>query len=192
MKRLLVLSILLVAASFAYGQGDNPAKQKFLSGGTIRLHLEAGGYNVRPSDGNDIVVTYSARSEARLKDVRVEIKVSGTHANVYVSNTPNNNFNATIDVPRRSSLWARLTAGEMNIGDIEGDKDLEIRAGQLNVSIPRPENYGTREASVTSGAIEASAFGVSKGGLFRSFHQEGPGKYHLRAHVMAGEIDFRN
>jgi hypothetical protein len=42
-----------------------------------------------------------------------------------------------------------------------------------------------------TGSIEASAFDVSKDGLFRSFEQHGPGKYRLHAHVLAGEIELR-
>jgi hypothetical protein len=42
-----------------------------------------------------------------------------------------------------------------------------------------------------TGSIESSAFGVSKGGLFRSFKQQGPGKYRLHVHVIAGDIDLR-
>ncbi|MFZ1138482.1 MAG: hypothetical protein WAN76_04855, partial [Candidatus Sulfotelmatobacter sp.] len=57
--------------------------------------------------------------------------------------------------------------------------------------IPHPELYGNRDASVTTGSIESSAFDVSKGGLLRSFEQQGPGKYRLHAHVMTGEIDLR-
>ena len=63
--------------------------------------------------------------------------------------------------------------------------------GRIQIDIPHPELYGRREASVTTGSIESSAFDVSKGGLFRSFEQQGPGKYRLHAHVMAGEIDLR-
>lgn len=194
MRRVFALSILLITAGSAYGQSDRPeasGQQKFMSAGTVRLHLEAGEYTIRASAAENIVVTCHARSEERLKQVKVEVKVAGTHANVYVTNTPNNNFRAVIDVPRRSNLWVRLTAGQLTVEDIEGDKDLEIRAGQMSVAIPRPKEYGLREASVTTGAIEASAFDVSKGGLFRSFHQEGPGKYRLHAHIMAGEIDLR-
>jgi hypothetical protein len=194
MKRVFALSILLITASSAYGQADRPQaaeQQKFMSAGAVRLHLEAGEYTIRASAAENIAVTCHARSEERLKQVKVEVRVAGTHANVYVTNTPNNNFSAVIDVPRRSNLWVRLTAGQLTVEDIEGDKDLEIRAGQMSVAIPRPQEYGLREASVTTGAIEASAFDVSKGGLFRSFHQEGPGKYRLHAHVMAGEIDLR-
>jgi hypothetical protein len=170
---------------------EGSVQEKFVSQGMIRLHLESGGYTITPGDSENIVVTCHAPREEKLKNVRVAIKLMGATADVYVRNTPNGNFTGVIEVPRRSNLWARLTAGELNVGNIEGDKDLEIRAGQLSIEIPRPQEYGHRDASVFTGAIEASAFEISKGGLFRSFHQQGPGKYRLHAHVMAGDIRLR-
>jgi hypothetical protein len=167
------------------------AQQKFISGGTIRLHLEAGGYTVTPVDSENIVVTCRAHSEEQHKGVKVEIKRTAASADVYVSDTPHNNFQATIEVPRRSNLWARLSAGELVVEEVEGDKDLEVRAGRIQVDVSHPEHYGHRDASVTTGSIESSAFDVSKGGLFRSFEQHGPGKYRLHAHVITGEIDLR-
>jgi hypothetical protein len=47
------------------------------------------------------------------------------------------------------------------------------------------------EASVTTGGLEAAPFGESHGGLFRSFHKEGNGKYKLYAHVGAGDLTLR-
>jgi hypothetical protein len=170
---------------------DTSAQQKFISGGTIRLHLEAGGYTVTPGDSENIVVTCVARTEEQLKRVKVEIKPTAASADVYVSETPHNNFQATIEVPRHSNLWARLSAGELEIESVEGDKNVEVRAGRIQIDIPHPEQYGHRDASVMTGSIESSAFDVSKGGLFRSFEQQGPGKYRLHAHVMTGEIDLR-
>jgi hypothetical protein len=170
---------------------DTSAQQKFISGGTIRLHLEAGGYTVTPGDSENIVVTCVARTEEQLKRVKVEIKPTAASADVYVSETPHNNFQATIEVPRHSNLWARLSAGELEIESVEGDKNIEVRAGRIQIDIPHPEQYGHRDASVMTGSIESSAFDVSKGGLFRSFEQQGPGKYRLHARVMTGEIDLR-
>jgi hypothetical protein len=195
MKRSLLISLLLLSAATLYAQKDVPeaaVQQQFAGGGTIRLHLESGGYEIIPTDSARIAVTYSARSEERLKNVKVAIKASQGRADVYVSNTPNNKFTATIEVPRESNLWVRLTAGDLNVGSVVGNKDLELRAGRLQVEIPRPQEYGHRDASVTTGSIEAGAFDVSTGGLFRSFHQQGPGRYRLHAHVIAGEIDLRS
>jgi hypothetical protein len=175
----------------AQHSGLHSAQQEFISGGTIRLHLEAGGYTITPSDSKNIVVTCHANSEEQLKRVKVEIKRTGTSADIYVSETPHNNFQATIEVPRSSNLWARLSAGELVVEDVEGDKNVQVLAGRIQIDVPHPEVYGHRDASVTTGSIEASAFDVSKGGLFRSFEQRGPGKYRLHAHVITGEIDLR-
>jgi len=193
MNRLFLLVLSLTAAITVHAESNQPElgmQQKFISGGTIRMHLEAGGYTISASDADNIVVTYRAHSLERLKKVEVVIKPSASTADVYITNTPHNNFSATIEVPRQSNLWVRLTAGDLKIEDIEGDKNVEMLAGELDISVPHPETYGHRDASVTSGSIEASAFNVSKGGLFRSFEQQGPGKYRLHAHLMAGEIDL--
>lgn len=192
---IIILAVLLSGQAVVHAQARGPeavVRQQFPSGGTVRLHLEAGGYEVIPCDSDTIVVTYQTRSPERLKSVKVTIRANQERADLYVTNTPSNNFKATIEIPRQSNLWVRLTAGELDVGNVVGDKDLEIHAGRLQVEIPRPQEYGHRDASVTTGSIEARAFEVSTGGLFRSFHQQGPGKYRLHAHVMAGEIDLRD
>ena len=186
------LLLLLLAPVLVHAQAhEATVQQKFISGGSIHLHLEAGGYTISPSDSDDIVVTYRAHSDSSLQRVKVTISPSGSNAEVIVSDTPNNNFSAVIEVPRRSNLWIRLTAGELVVESLEGDKDLELRAGEMQVDIPHPEEYGHCDASVLAGSLAASAFDVEKGGLFRSFDHHGPGKYRLHAHVMTGEINLR-
>jgi hypothetical protein len=187
----LLVVILSIAVQAQQNGHEMGGEEKFVSGGTIRLHLDAGGYTISPSDSNNIVVTYHANSSEQLGRVKTEIKIGTSLADVYVRDTPHSNFTATIEVPRRSNLWARLNAGELDVEDVEGDKDLEVWAGQISLEIPHPDQYGDCDASVTAGSLEASAFNVSKGGLFRSFHQQGPGKYRLHIHVTTGEIDMR-
>jgi len=191
MKHLSFWLILLVPG-WLHGQNADgtSARQKFISGGSIRLHLESGGYTIIPGDSENIVVRCTANTE-QLKRVKVVIKASGASAEVYVSETPHNNFQATIEVPRQTNLWARLTAGELDVRGVEGDKNIEVLAGRIQVDVPKPELYGHRDASVMTGSIEAAPFDISKGGLFRSFEQHGPGRYRLHAHVMTGEIDLR-
>lgn len=194
MRRPALLLLLLIVPALLHAEELRPeatAQKKFVSGGTIRLHLESGGYTISPSDSDNIVVTYHANSESRLRQVKVEFQLGTSNADVFVTNTPNNKFEATIEVPRHSNLWVRLTAGELDVEAVEGDKNLELRVGAIQVEIPHPEEYGHRDASVTMGGLEASAFDVSKGGMFRSFDQQGPGKYRLHAHVLTGDIDLR-
>ncbi len=170
---------------------QHSTKQEFVSGGTIRLHLEAGGYTITPDDSENIVVTCRANSDEQLKRVKVAIERAGSSADVDISETPHNNFQATIEVPRSSNLWVRLSAGEVVVEDVEGDKDVRVVAGRIQIDVPHPELYGHRDASVMTGSIDGSAFDVSRDGLFRSFEQHGPGKYRLHAHLITGEIELR-
>lgn len=88
----------------AQGVPERSVQQKFISGAEIRMHLEASGYTISAGDGENIRVTCQAGAEEQLKGGRVAIKQNPTKADVYISNTPNNNFKATIEVPRRSDL----------------------------------------------------------------------------------------
>lgn len=191
MRRIILLLLIAVSIptwSQTQTKPDNEVRQAFSQGGKIYLRLSPGGYTISGTNDNNIVVTYDAANKDSLKRVRVKITPAGSHADVAFSNTPQNNFHATIEVPSRSDLEANLSAGEIVIDGVEGNKDVEVYAGRIEIKIPHPEEYGHREASVRAGSINASAFDVSKGGLFRSFEQNGRGKYRLRAHVTTGEI----
>jgi len=192
--RPIALLVLFLSCGLAAGQQkplEAQVQEKFVPSGFIRLHLSSGGYTITGSDTNAILVTYATRGSEELKRVKVKIRADASTADVFVSDTPHNNFQATIEVPARSDLRARMVAGEIIIDGVEGSKDVEVDFGRIDVKIPKPQEYGHRDASVRAGSIEASAFEVSKGGLFRSFEQSGAGKYRLHAHVATGEINLR-
>lgn len=194
MRRLAIVVIALIYIPVLLFASDTrpeaQVQQAFPSGGRIYFDLSPGGYTIRGSDSDQITVVYHASSEAQLRSVKATIQITGSIARVTVGNTPHNNFSAEIDVPRQSGLKVRLFAGEVIVDGVQGDKDVEVTTGRIEIRIPNPDEYGEREASVRAGSIEASAFEVSKGGLFRSFEQSGKGKYRLRAHVTTGEIDL--
>jgi len=194
MRRLTILfAALMCTAMVAFAADTRPeaqVQQAFPAGGRVYFDLSPGGYTIRASDSDQITVVYHASSEAQLRSVKATIQITGSIARVSVSNTPHNNFSAEIEVPRQSGLKVRMFAGEVIVDGVQGDKDVQVTTGRIEIRIPHPDEYGDREASVSAGSIEASAFDVSKGGLFRSFEQSGRGKYRLRAHVTTGEIDL--
>lgn len=189
---LAVLSVapisLVAPALFAQSKGS-PAEKDFVSGGRIKMTLESGDYQIRASSDNRIHVRWN---EASASGVRVKVTTDGNSADVRVENTPHNNFHATIEVPALAELRIRLTAGDLTVRGVKGDKDIEIRAGDLSISVGNSSDWGDVDASVTAGDINASAFQASRGGLFRSFKWKGPGKYRLHVHLMAGDVDLRN
>jgi hypothetical protein len=167
--------------------GNSPVEAKFAPGGRVRLDLCPAGVELIGRDDSMLRVSYTPEREG----VRVRIRTSGDRADVELSGCPHNNFKVKIEVPKSSALYVRMMAGQLDVFDVKGDKDVELSFGQLNVDVGSAGDYGHVDGSVNSGEIAASAFGVEKGGLFRSFDRNGPGKYRLHAHVGAGQLDLR-
>ena len=162
-------------------------ERQFALGGQISMDLSAGEYEVAGSPDGRIKMDWNVRDRARLDEVRAKIDVRGTAAHVSIDG-PQNNFEVRIQVPARSHLHVRLTAGELAITGIEGDKDVELHAGELDIDVVRPEDYKHVDAAIWAGELHASPFRVTKEGLFRSFDWNGSGRYRLHAHLKAGEL----
>jgi hypothetical protein len=165
----------------------SPTEKDFVSGGRVQVTLESGGYEIRASADNRIHVRWNEASGARVK-----LTTNGKSADLRVENTPHNNFHATIEVPALTDLRIRLTAGDLRVSGITGDKDIEANAGDVIVSVGNANDWGDVDASVTAGDINAPVFRAAKGGLFRSLRWKGPGKYRLHVHLMAGDVNLRN
>jgi hypothetical protein len=183
------LSTTLLAAQDAKIEevGKSPVSASFASGGRVRMDLCSSGIEIAGNDEHVIRVSYPPERGT----ARVRIQVSGDRADLKVTGCPRNNFTVKIELPRSSALYVRMFAGELDVRDVIGDKDVELHFGQLNVDVGKADDYREVSASVNSGEVDASAFNISKGGLFRSFSRNGTGRYALHAHVGAGELDLR-
>jgi len=184
---LLIFGATALAAQDVSETGRSPVEAKFVSSGEIRMALCSSGIDVVGKDDGQLRVSY----DTSRGNVKVRIRVDGDRADLSVNDCPNGNFRVTIEVPKSSSLYVRMFAGELNVEGVTGDKDVTLHFGQLTMDLVKPELYGRVEASVNSGDLEASPFSISKGGLFRSFSQTGPGTYRVRAHVGAGQLELR-
>ena len=190
--RNILLALLCFGAALAVAQdanidqtGSNPVETKFQPSGRIRMGLCPGGIEVVGTDEPVLRVSYLSG------EARVRMEVTGDHADLRLTNCPHSSFRAHIELPKSSALYVRMFAGQLDVRDVTGDKNVELSFGQLNIDAGHSEDYASVDASVNSGAIDASLFDIHKGGLFRSFDQTGPGKYRLHAHVGAGQIDLR-
>ncbi|HKD81522.1 MAG TPA: hypothetical protein VKH81_17650 [Candidatus Angelobacter sp.] len=165
----------------------SPVVKDFVAGGKVEITLESGGYNIQPSADNRIRVRWN---EASGRGVKVQMATHEKSAEIKVGNTPNN-FHATIEVPPQTELRIRLTAGALTVSGIRGDKDIESNAGDVIVDVGKNSDWEEVDASVTAGDLSAPAFATSKGGLFRSLHWKGHGKYRLHVSLTAGSLKLR-
>ena len=192
--RLLALVFILLCSVISAAQSMRTAKQldnhyelDFRHHGEIRMRIQPSALQITGGDEDKIkVYCWSDRDDT--SDVKVRLEANGNTANVFVGEGPHNDFHVEIQVPKKSDLYLRITAGKVDVNNVTGDKNIELSAGDLTVQVGDARDYGEVQASVYTGDLNASAFGVNKGGLFRSFHKQGPGEYRLYAHVGAGQI----
>jgi len=161
------------------------------AGSRIALHIRSGAVRIVGSDEGKLTVNISGRNKDKIDDLRYRFTSSSGSAELHVSGGPRNDLDIEVRIPRNSELYARIPAGDVTIENVTGSKDVELRAGDLTISVGNPADYSHVEASVVAGDISASPFGEDHGGLFRSFHKSGPGKYTLYAHVTAGDLTLK-
>jgi hypothetical protein len=169
---------------------DTPVamEKPFAAGGRIEMQLAGGAYEVRAASGDRIHVATSGHTGG----TRVDVSTADASATVKVSETPRNNFHATIEVPKAADLVVHLTAGEMTVEPIAGSAEVESGAGNVTIEVVDANDYSSVDASVKAGDIDAGPFGESKSGLLQHLTWSGSGKRTLRASLGAGNLKLRS
>lgn len=170
---------------------DHPFQVEYPSGSQLSLHLRSGDVRVVGGSQKKVSVRVDAKDLEKAREVRVTFDRSEHSAELHVSGGPRNDIQITVEVPKDTGLYVRMPAGQLEISDVTGDKDVQLHAGELVVHVGDPADYSHVDASVTTGGLEAPPFHEDHGGLFRSFHKDGNGKYKLHAHVGAGDLTLR-
>lgn len=173
-------------------QGKQGFVADFPSGGRLKLQLRSGEVTVRGSDQNKIIVRFEGRTDQELKDVKVHFTASGSDGKLQIMGGPRNDFRIRIEIPKNSNLELRVSAGDVSVEDLVGDKDVEMWAGDLTLQVGNTADYGRVDASVRAGDLDLGPFGVSKSGLFRSYETTGSGTHRLHVHLTAGDVELRN
>jgi hypothetical protein len=186
-----LLGTALVTVAVAQARQDsatsNSLEQAFVANGRIRMDLSAGDYRISGSEDNRIRMAWTVRHPEELSRVRARANVRGSDATITTDGSQDN-FHATINIPARADLLVRLTAGELTIEHVQGNKDISSHAGEMDIYAGSPADYRRVEASVWAGELHVGPFGRDTEGLFRSFNWNGKGPYTLNAHLKAGEL----
>lgn len=151
------------------------------------MDLSAGAYTIRGGAVDSIRVRWETRDPRDMSSVRTDVAVSGTNATVRTRG-PKNNFRVSIDVPAMADIQLDLSAGELSLRGIEGNKSVSMWAGEVTMEVGDAQLYRRVDTTVRFGEIQASPFGGSKGGILRSFTWDGNGKYTIIAKLFAGEL----
>jgi hypothetical protein len=157
----------------------------------LHLHVRSGEILIMGTDDNKITVDLAGKNVDKIQDVKGRLSVVKNVAELSLTGGPKNELQIIIHVPKNSDLTARIFAGDVNVQNVIGNKDFELHAGELNIALEQPQDYGHVDMSVNAGEVDAEIFGDSKGGLFRSISRDTNGKYRLHAHVGTGQLSVR-
>lgn len=170
---------------------DHPFQVDYPSGSQLSIRVRSGDVRVVGSAENKVTVKVDAKDPDKAREVTVRFERLDNSAELRISGGPKNDLWITVEVPKSTGLFVRMPAGQLEISNVTGDKDVQLHAGELIVGVGNPADYSHVDASVTTGGLEAPPFGESHGGLFRSFQKSGNGKYKLHAHVGVGDLTLR-
>jgi DUF4097 and DUF4098 domain-containing protein YvlB len=159
----------------------------------LRVHSRPAGLEIVGTDQARIHVSCTSGEEDDAQ--RIHIRLQGNQDDETLTIAGNlrkgNNVKVRIEVPRKTSLRVEMSAGEVKVEEIAGDKDINLYAGQITISSTRPWDYRSVDVSVSIGEVKAPVYGADKGGFFRGITKEtADGEYSLHAHVITGEIDL--
>jgi hypothetical protein len=183
-----VVAMLAVTVSAQEARTSGSLERPFAANGSVKMDLVAGDYKITGSPQDRVRIEWSVREADALSKVQTRADVRGNEVSITTDGPRNKGLRFTIQVPSQSDLYVRLSAGDLTIEDIRGNKDVELRAGDLRIDVGRADDYKNVDGSLWAGDIKASAFQIYKEGLFRSFDWTGKGRYRLHAHLMAGDL----
>jgi hypothetical protein len=185
----------LVAGLSAQSTGDSrfsdSLERAFVPNGRVKMDLSAGSYRITGTNDKRIRVRWTVDDAGALSDVRARADVRGSNATITLDGPTalrGKDFTVNIQLPSHADLYVRLTAGELTIEDVEGNKDVGLHAGEIHIDVGRAEDYGFVDSSVWAGEIHATPYNLAKEVLFRSLEWKGKGKYKLHTSLKAGEI----
>jgi hypothetical protein len=188
-RRLTTAIVLACLATAAQASAQTrKVERAFVDAGQVDLDLSAGTYRVFASPDTTIRVTAYPTDSRSADDTDVRIDVRGTRAEIAIDGPINDGVRVDIALPRRSNIVSSLTAGEFRLRDIEGSKNISVRAGEIDIRVGDARGYRKVSAAVKIGELRAPAFRVNKEGFFRSFEWSGGGRHDLRVSLLVGEV----
>jgi hypothetical protein len=152
----------------------------------LEIELTAGSVRIVPGAAGRVRVLAPVHTDDD-ENVELRAKYSGDGGAGRLDVRARDELVVTIEVPPSVALTVKMSAGELHVGPITGDKDVKLAAGELVLHAAETDQAADVQLRVLTGEITWKKLGVERGGLFRSYEREGSGSK-LRARVTAGEL----
>ncbi len=162
-------------------------------GGSLWFRLRGGNLHItRGTDPQHIVVRYTPdpKKPQEEKNVQIRSRLHGSQVRVEVNAPLSLSVDVEIEVPSPISLEVHMTGGDLTVEGVEGDKNLQLFAGDLKVDVGTLQNVRDAEVSVGVGDVSVPAIGEVHGWLGHTWKYQGNGQYRLYAHTSFGDVSL--
>src|SRR5260370_18550451 len=125
---------------------NHPFAADFPSGSNLRLHLRSGEFRIVGRNDNRIAVHLNGRNADNARDLTVRFRRSDNDGYLPAFGGPNNNLEVTTEIPSSAILFIRMTAGDLTVEGVSGDKDVELHFGDLTIALGNAADYSHVDA----------------------------------------------
>jgi hypothetical protein len=214
MRSLVLLATLGIAATAAARDVTHDFQAAVPRGSVQRvvIQIPAGSFTIRNSASDHIALSGIASrdfdgpkekiwAQKVVDDTSVEIVVNGAEAVVrrkFGKNAQSwraqkfTGLDLRVDVPPGTDIDFDTYAGEIDMNGDFGDVDVDLRAGEVNLRLPR-KRVRELNASCRIGEVRAHLGNeiVSREGVLpgKTHYFNAEGSTHVNVHVTAGEVD---
>src|SRR6185436_17999241 len=125
----MTFAVLAVTVSAQDAVTSGSLERPFRANGSVKMDLVAGDYRITGTAEERVRLDWSVRDAAALAKVQARADVRDNQLSITTDGPSNRGLKFVIQVPNQSDLHVRLTAGDLTIEDVRGNKDVELRAG---------------------------------------------------------------
>lgn len=190
MRQVIASVVLTVLAAIPGLAATHTSSIDFSPGNSLLFKLRGGDLHIkRGRDPLHILVRYTPDAKKPDEEHKVQLRseVRGAQIQIEVEAPRSLSVDAEVEVPSPLTLEVRMTAGDLSVEGVEGDKNLNLFAGDLTVNIATLQDLGNVEVSVGIGDISVPAVGETHGWLGHKWKYKGSGTYRLYAHTSFGD-----
>jgi hypothetical protein len=163
------------------------------AGGNLTFRLRGGDVHItRGTDQEHILLRYTPDPGKPDQEKKVQVRsyMHGSEFRIEIEAPLSLSVDAEVEVPSPMSLNVRLTGGDLTVEGVDGDKNLQLFAGDLRVDVGTLEKVRNAEVSVAVGDVEVPPVGRVRGWLGHTWSYQGNGQYRLYAHTSFGDASL--
>ena len=160
------------------------------AGARLWFKLRGGDVHIKPGeDPTHIVVRYTPdpHKPEQEKNVQLRWRTHGSTIQVEIRTPISLSVDTELEVPSPLSLEVHMTGGDLTVQGVEGDKNLQLFAGDLKVDVGSLQSLREAEVSTRVGDADVPSAGTEHGWLGHTWRYRGTGPYRLYAHTTFGD-----